>query len=578
MTTGQNGQQGTDAGGTVQPGMTLRSGTRTFTVDAPIARNGMRRFFRAKDDTGTAFTVVEEEWPLGNASVLASVRDDRLLRPIHSMPTGTGQGAIHVFPRPAAISVNEWISDASGAPDPKDVLTFGIRLCETIESIHGAGRVILSLDPELVLRTPQLDVVLVGLDDLPLPGTLARHITTSTAAPEVVHKLAPLCGITSDVYAVASIVHGLLAKRPFWTPPTGVSSVVAHQFSPRTWRPELPMGIWPRLAPALDPDPARRVPHLAALKELLKRALHMITMRTVQNARPWKLDGWADSHIGVGKARRGGDQQDRLFCGVGQTTRMVLAAVADGVSHATLGDGGTAAEHTMVQVRRLFEDIHAGAAPDDGSAPLNDLLEKRHQMLWRIQEDATRAIAADANANHPPLKGDPAGVMASTIVAALVEDGMASVVNLGDSRAYLWDGETVESITIDHDRRTESVRHGMDPYQAVGLEAAGALTRAVGRSVVGPDGKLVAAPSTTDMFDIPMRPGDRLILCSDGLPDYATPLGKPVLSPVGIEEILGRIIRDAIDPAMAAHELIGLANRNGGHDNIAVVAVFVGAG
>jgi len=558
--------------------MTLHVGGKALTVEAAIASSGSRRFHRARDTSGAAFTLVEEQDPTSTQTLLSRVRDDRLLRPIHSQPLPGGTGALHVFRRPSAISVNEWIADPAAPPEPADVLRFGIRLCEAVESIHGAGYVILSLDPDLVLRTPTLDVVLVGLDDLPTAGALPRHITGSTAAPEVMHKLAPLCGITSDVYAIAALIHGMLARRPFWTPPPGVSSVVAHQFSPRVWRSDLPMGIWPRIAPALDPDPARRTPHVAALKALLRRALDMITARTPENARPWKLDGWADSHIGVGKARRGGDQQDRLFCGVGQTLRMVLASVADGVSHATLGDGGTAAEHTMVQVRKLFEEIHAGAAPDDGQTPLRDLLQKRHVLLWRIQEEATRQIADDANANHPPLKGDPSGVMASTLVTALVEDGMASVVNLGDSRAYLWDGETCEAITIDHDRRTESVRHGMDPYQAVHLEAAGALTRAVGRSVVGPDGKLVAAPSTTDIYDIPMRPGDRLLLCSDGLPDYATPVGKPVLSPVGIEEILARIMQNAPDPAMAAHEFIGLANRNGGHDNIAVVVVFVGAG
>ena len=98
----------------------------------------------------------------------------------------------------------------------------------------------------------------------------------------------------------------------------------------------------------------------------------------------------------------------------------------------------------------------------------------------------------------------------------------------------------------------------------------------MGRVEVGEDSQLVASPSPADFFDVPLLPGDRLLLCSDGLPDYCYAYGTTLLSPVGVEEILFKVLQAAADPPEAAHALIGLANHHGGHDNIAVVLIFLG--
>jgi protein phosphatase len=545
----------------------------TVTIEERVATRGLKRFFRGVDGAGTALTVVEEVTTPPPPATL-HIPDRRVLRAIHEQPGHNG-GLVRVFERPAAISVAEWLQDRAHPTQALDVLTFGLHLTDVLSNIHGAGFCLLSLDADSVLRTPQLDVVLTNVEDLPRPGELPRTVVAATAAPEVLHRMAPLAGVTSDVYSVAALLHALLAQRDLYAPPQGMSAVMCHQYAPRVWRQNLPLGIWPRLARALDPDPARRLPHMAALKEALQQAMEMVSRRYAPRPpRPLALDAWADSHVGVGKARRAGDQQDRLFCGLGSGGVTALAAVADGVSHATLGDGGRAAEHTAVAVRAMFETFSQGpTAPPQG---VTDPFTHRHEALNTVLARATEAIAEDANANLSPLKGDTSGVMASTLVMAWVEAGTASFLNVGDSRAYLYDGATLESVTIDHDRKTESVRGGLDPYSAGGLEAGGALTRAVGRVVTDAEGKLVASPSPADFMDLPLLPGDRLLLCSDGLPDYCVPPGTSLLSPVGVEEVLFKVLKAAPDPPEAAHALIGLANRNGGHDNIAVVLVFLG--
>ena len=536
-----------------------------LTVEGELAQHNGRRYLRARDGGGKTYTLVE-----GGAAPAweAAVPDRRVLRPVRRRTDG--DTPLFLYERPGAISVNEWLAEET-PPAPLDVLSFGINLCEVMQGLHGAGRCAGSLDPDLVLRTPTLDALLAGLEDLPTPGHAPAQMHPQTAAPEVLHRLGPLCGLASDVYAVAAVLHALFAGHPLWRPPSGMSAVMTHQYAPRTWRQDLPLGIWPRLAPALDPDPARRLPHLHALWSALGAAERAVRKRTARAPVPLPMDGWADSHIGVGKARRGGDQQDRLFCGLGVGATLALGAVADGVSHATLGDGGSAAEHTATAVRALFDQISGGTKTPVQPAGL----QERERLLHSVMDQATALIADDAN-SRGRLQGDPAGVMASTLVMVLVEDGVASVFNVGDSRAYLFDGQVCESLAVDHDRRAEAVRAGMDPYGAHGLEAGGALTRAVGRVVVEPDGQLRASPSTADVFHYVLLPGDRLVLCSDGLSDFTVPMGRSLLSPVAVEQVVAKLMASHPDVAEAAHALIGLANHNGGHDNVAVVVLQVG--
>ncbi|MEW5855355.1 MAG: protein phosphatase 2C domain-containing protein, partial [Myxococcota bacterium] len=541
----------------------VNGGAGLLTVEALVADEGGRRYFRARGAHGEGFTLVE----LAQANALTlfqKLPDRRVLR--MSAEVAVGGRTVRVYPRVSGITVREWVHDVT-PPDPLDVLHWGIQLCEVVENIHGAGLCVYSLDPDAVLRTPSLDAVLVGLERLPHAGEPPLDVHTATAAPEVVHRVAPLCGIPSDVYTVAAVIHAVLAGREFWPPPPGMSAVLVHQQSPRTFRPELPLGIWPRLAPALHPDPTRRMPHLAALKEALRGAQTAVQLRG-SPARGVRVDGWQDTHIGVGKARRGGVQQDRVYLEMTGEGALAVGAVADGVSHAILGDGGTAAQHTAEAVSKVAQLVFDSVGQPRSQA-------ERHGLLQQALDNATDAICQDANTNYPPLTGDTSGVMASTLVMTLVEDGVASILSVGDSRVYLFDGEVCEAVTVDHDRRTEAMRAGMDAFSAASLEAGGALTRAVGRVLRDMDGRLVSSPSAGDYYDVPLLPGDRLLLCSDGLPDYALPLGQAALSPCAVEDVLAEVLQRLPDPASASHELIGLANSNGGHDNVSVVLLVV---
>ena len=120
---------------------------------------------------------------------------------------------------------------------------------------------------------------------------------------------------------------------------------------------------------------------------------------------------------------------------------------------------------------------------------------------------------------------------ASTLVAAAIADGSAVIGNLGDSRAYLLRDGGIRLVTADHSGEFQS-----------------SITRFVG----DPRGV------QPDVFLEALRPGDRLLLCSDGLTRH-----------VPDAEIASTVRRSDLDRAATA--LIDLAKSRGGEDNITVV-------
>lgn len=140
--------------------------------------------------------------------------------------------------------------------------------------------------------------------------------------------------------------------------------------------------------------------------------------------------------------------------------------------------------------------------------------------------------------------------MGTTVVAATVEDGCLYVANVGDSRLYLLDDKEIEQITRDHSLVEEMVRSGqIGQDEARNHPEKNVITRAVG----------VKNSIRIDFFDVALYPGDRFLLCSDGLTNMVE------------DEEIRRLVRREVSLEAAAHRLVDEANRNGGKDNISVV-------
>jgi len=182
-------------------------------------------------------------------------------------------------------------------------------------------------------------------------------------------------------------------------------------------------------------------------------------------------------------------------------------------------------------------------------------------------------LAAIAEANHrihqaaddPDLRGMGTTTVALAVVPAEgdVDEGTGDqdsgpqhlvVVNVGDSRAYLFRDGALTQLTEDHSIVGELVRDGRITREEANVHPQ----RNIVTRVLGPYEEIEA-----DLWPIDAVRGDRILLCSDGLFGEVS------------DDQISAVLRRLGDPNEAATELVRLANDAGGRDNITVVVVDV---
>jgi serine/threonine protein phosphatase PrpC len=544
-------------------------GTTVRLEDSLGEQSGMV-FFKArlsKDgaDFGQPFTAVwmsaapaEPPW--------ARLPDTRLVRP--RCRVSLERAAIRVFERPKGNTVVDYLADDDKLLPAMATIELGIELAELLESLHGAGCCIHDLDPSQIVIEKGGRVRLYAVSGIYAQGTLPQGALGVFCAPEVRRRLGYRVTAAADVYAVALLLYALLARRA----PLDVDTDPAYLVTPRVFRPECPLGVWPSLKPCLDPNPARRIGHARGLKHQLEqiRARLIAETRATEEQTPVMLEGWAEQHAGLAKARRGSGQQDRCLSVTDETGRTGLYLVADGVSRSKYGDGAFAAEQVEVAALQRWSGLEkAGAQALELEHP------GRADVLRQISRSAGKRIAAEINAKYAPIPNEPNQVMSSTMVAAFVVNGECTLGNLGDSRAYLIRDKTIESICIDHDRCTDALRLGLSFREAAHIQMGTALTRVVGRVIIEDNGGCRPDPFEPELFRMRLLPGDRLLLCSDGVADFAAGAGAPANEQ---DAKMLQTVLEYEDPGRAAFELVVLANRTGGYDNISCVVLAVHPG
>lgn len=164
-------------------------------------------------------------------------------------------------------------------------------------------------------------------------------------------------------------------------------------------------------------------------------------------------------------------------------------------------------------------------------------------------------LAANAAVNREAREKHELRDMGSTVVAAVVIGDHAYVAHVGDSRAYLLREGVIRQITEDHTVVQDLVRAGyVNPEDAVYHPSSGILTRCLGQ---------MDMPDPVFAEVIELLPGDRILLCSDGLSGMLED-----------DEIAEVVFHETAEDA--AGLLVGMANEAGGFDNITVVLFACG--
>ena len=162
-----------------------------------------------------------------------------------------------------------------------------------------------------------------------------------------------------------------------------------------------------------------------------------------------------------------------------------LFAVADGMGGAQAGERAS-----QITIQTVVEEVERSGE----FASIEDLAEAVREANRRVRREARES---------PELAG-----MGTTVVAALVQPDRIQIVNVGDSRAYLQSSGALYRVTTDHSWVNEVGRGlGLSDEQLRTHPYRNVLTKAVG------------AEEQIDVqkLEIEFRPGDLLLLCSDGL-------------------------------------------------------------
>lgn len=206
----------------------------------------------------------------------------------------------------------------------------------------------------------------------------------------------------------------------------------------------------------------------------------------------------------------------------------LLLAVADGMGGEEAGEVASriAIDQLCKETQRLYQ---AQLSPDEGRIP--DIV----------------ACINDAVADEAQRRGHPMG---STLVFALLHEGRAFLANIGDSRIYLWrsGGNSLTRLVKDHSLVQLLVDEGIiDEHDRYTHPRRNFITRSLGDSNTG---------VSDDNPVLNLQSGDWLLLCSDGLWEMVR------------DDAILAVLRNASSAQRACDELIAMANRNGGEDNI----------
>lgn len=204
-----------------------------------------------------------------------------------------------------------------------------------------------------------------------------------------------------------------------------------------------------------------------------------------------------------------------------------LYVVCDGLG------GRNAGEYASSTAAESFFDLVENSDLENPLAIFKDAITQVNEIIFDEGQE-------------PEFKG-----MATTLVAATIQDGTVYVANVGDSRAYII-GEEVTQITWDHSYVGELMRRGkITKDEARFHNRNNIITRAIGaEEEVEPD-----------YFQVELEEGEIILLCTDGLYNMVS------------ERTIQAVINARGSLRAKAEKLVDLANDAGGKDNIAAVLI-----
>ena len=184
----------------------------------------------------------------------------------------------------------------------------------------------------------------------------------------------------------------------------------------------------------------------------------------------------------------------------------------------------------------------------------NESINKQPKIQTRsIKKNIIRSInLANDEVFKKSLKSSEYSGMGTTLTACFLYEDNIHIAHIGDSRAYLCRDKNIDLLTSDHTFVGELYRRGEITYEdTFSHPRRNFLTNVLG----------VSDEVSPDYFTLKILPGDSLIICSDGLNSMLR------------DEIILKISEKYPEPENTVKKLIENALKNGGNDNITIIAV-----
>ena len=419
------------------------------------------------------------------------------------------------------------LSRRSGRTSEREAAGWGVQLCQAVDVLHRHGLLCVELPPENILldRTGRLH--LTQFDAIRLKDSVEAQpvLTDGYAAPEA-YK-AQVLNPAADVFALGACLYAVLVGRRLAVEGWAVQPEPPVFYPEKVLTPECER----ILSRALALEPTERYTDLEALKHDLLALSQSVHIRSA-----WQTDvGQVRDHNEdavlvkeVGQGSIAGDDFRGLYI------------VSDGMGGAEAGE--VASQLAIRTVARQVEAAWAESGPEEEV----DAAAWERCLGEAVAAANTRIV--QYGKDHPEAAG-----LGATIVAALIRAGQLALAWVGDSRVYLLENGLLQQLSHDHSLVARLVEIGqLTEDEALTHEHRNVLIRSLGSK----------ENVKVDTLARPLKPGVRLLLCSDGLTSH-------VLDPA-IADIMSR----HRTPHEAALELTVAANTAGGSDNTSVVVVF----
>jgi len=358
----------------------------------------------------------------------------------------------------------------------------------------------------------------------------------------------------ADIYAAAVLLIESMLGR-VWPRNIAADRVLPYL---RHIVPDLPPSALAPFDSALHPDPAQRPASASVWLRQWAAVGQAESRRTVADSAVQRhlIVGY-DTHIGLTKMLNTQTNQDALA--INSRDGVHLLCVCDGISTANTGSGDLASGITASVLSSLFEQNYARLRiAEDFSA---------EAFIERALALANRAVCQQA---LQLAQGDLIGrvPMGTTVVVALIRGSRVQLGWLGDSRAYLVGTYGASLITADMNQAGDRLQGWYTGHEMAWDPAGYALVGYIGHFAED----MRAEALVPQQVGFTMLPGERLVLCTDGVTDYVAQ-HHPAAARVVYE------LTAAMHPADAAAALTAAANRGGGGDNCtAIVATLLPVG